>query len=318
MSIPKVIYYKGHVIHLAEPSQLPRTNFVPIRSAEHAIKMARVAWDIRLGQGDSWSIPDAGSREVPLNFRLEGRPGVGKNEIVYSIARRLKLPYFSIVGHEEMTPEDLILSVVPRESRTASEDGFTMVLRASPLATALLTGGIFFFDELNRAPMRTLSPLSPLLDDRRQLFSTIIETWLGHSDCLQELVEDEQGGFEEGEIFTTSPFLFCCALNPEAGMDLPEYIDQRTLPRIQVKNPTLDEMVHIVGGNFAGCDALPDFIDEFRGWWSEDRVVSVRQVLVLFQLADRIAKAELPPGRKTEAFREAAALVFHQDRPTDP
>ena len=101
-------------------------------------------------------------------------PGVGKNEIVYQLARELaaseNLPFYSIQGHEEMTPEDLSLLVVPDQSKGLE---MTLRLQASPLATALVEGGLFFFDEINRVPGRALSPLASVLDDRRSLYSAI-------------------------------------------------------------------------------------------------------------------------------------------------
>ena len=309
---PKLIRYKDHLIHLAEPSNLPDTKFVPFRGADRALRMARVAWGINVDKEQKWKIDDTllSNGEGSFNFRLEGQPGVGKNEIVYEIARHLALPYFSIVGHEEMTPEDLILSVVPKETGPAvgGKGGFSMVLRASPLATALLTGGIFFFDELNRAPARTLSPLAPLLDDRRQMFSAIIETWIGRAEKLN-VVDAIDEHIMDLEPYVPRPFFFCSALNHDVGIDLPEYIAQRTLPRIIVDNPTCDEMVQIAMHSVGGGKFINTLATEFKKWWSDTRPISVREALTLFRLADRILTSKLS-SEPASAFRDAVKVLF--------
>ena len=113
---------------------------------EQELWLCRAAFGIT-PEGDRFSA-DA----TPLHFRLEGPPGVGKNEIVYEIVRTLTrqadVPFYSIQGHEEMTPEDLSILLVS----DPEAPGFRPILRASPLATALYEGGIFFFDEINRVP----------------------------------------------------------------------------------------------------------------------------------------------------------------------
>ena len=129
-----------------------------------------------------------------------------------------------------MSPEDMVLAVVPAESQANLEcKGVRMVLRASPLATAILEGGIFFFDELNRLPERALAPLAPALDNRGMLFSSTSGIWLKPSK-------------------NAKPFLFCCALNPNIGRDLPGYIDQRTIPKIKVVYPGHEDLIELIKG----------------------------------------------------------------------
>src|SRR5262249_37090429 len=136
-----------------------------------------------------------------LHFRLEGPPGVGKNEIVYELARQLSksigLPFYSIQGHEEMTPEDLSVLIVPDPTGSGS---MPLQLRASPLATALHEGGLFFFDEINRVPERALTPLASVLDKRRELYSATTGVTIQPRDSAAR-----------------ARFRFCCALNPSVG-----------------------------------------------------------------------------------------------------
>ncbi len=206
-----------HDIYLAQESELPeKSAFV---GRENELMMCRIAW----GLDENYRFRNKKDLNN-LSFRLYGEPGMGKNELVYELVRQIRknngelkeLPFYSMVGHDEMAPEDMVLAVVPTESSGHSQ--VRMVLRASPLATAILNGGIFFFDELNRLPERALAPLAPALDGRGMLFSASSGIWL------------EPAG-------NALPFRFCCALNPSVGSDLPGYIDQRTLPKIEVKYP---------------------------------------------------------------------------------
>src|SRR5262249_38764008 len=133
-----------------------------------------------------------------LHFRLEGSPGLGKNEIVYALARQLGMELYMIQGHDEMTAEDLAVLVVPaalddsRESDYSAEDYSAedyseayrpqFELQASPLATAIYKGALFFFDEINRVPERALSPLSSVLDARRSIYSAMTGMYIKPKD----------------------------------------------------------------------------------------------------------------------------------------
>src|SRR4030042_2084326 len=101
---------------------------------------------------------------APLNFRLYGPAGVGKNTIVYHLARILQKELYIIRGGEELRPEEITCSPIATSSHT-----FEYI--ASPLFAAMLRGGICFFDELSRAPHSVLAPLASVLDDRRTLTS---------------------------------------------------------------------------------------------------------------------------------------------------
>src|SRR5690242_17457193 len=178
----------GQVIWLADAQRVPTRKFV---GRSHELRLCKAAFGINESNRLDPALQS-------LHFRLEGAPGVGKNEIVYQLARELaaseNLSFYSVQGHEEMTPEDLSLLVVPDSQRL---EGLALQLRASPLATALHQGGLFFFDEINRVPARALSPLASVLDDRRSLYSATTGITVEPKD------EDARRRFR-----------FCCALNP--------------------------------------------------------------------------------------------------------
>ncbi|MFC4116815.1 AAA family ATPase [Nonomuraea zeae] len=271
------------VIELAEPARIPERTFVG-RAEE--LQMCRVAWGVR---PDGTDFID--SDVPPLSFRLEGAPGLGKNEIVYEIARRLGLPLYIIQGHEELTPEDLVLLLTPNPKAEYSDSVPALTLRASPLSTALYTGGLFFFDEINRVPERALSPLASVLDGRQYIYSAMAGINIGPPN--QE---------------ARKSFRFCCALNPSlsnAGHVLPEYIEQRTLPVIEIDHPPFEDLHQIIQ---ASLDPSPDFLSAFTEWYQqEERAdVSVRQAIALMNYAmsyeQQVGGAKLGVLQKVSSF----------------
>jgi hypothetical protein len=274
----------GYTVALAEPWTPPTKHFAG-RAAE--LRQCQAAWRIA-PDGQSF-LPGP---TPPLNFRLEGPPGVGKNEIVYQIARRLKKPLYIIQGHEELTPEDLALLLVPDSAPSATGRGTSLILQASPLATAILVGGLFFFDEINRVPERALSPLASVLDERRSIYSALTGLTVGPLPG------------NEGQ------FRFCCALNPilsEAGRGvLPDYIEERTLPAIAVGYLKFAEILEIVRQNLWPD---PSFLAAFQAWHEQNaaRDVSVRQMIALVNYA--MSLAGHGPLEPVDALREAGKGV---------
>lgn len=255
---------RGLRVFLSEPSAIPETNFV---GRQRELELCKASFAIT----DSWNFDESLS---PLHFRLEGNPGVGKNELVYEIARQLAktlgLPFYSIQGHEEMTPEDLSVLVVPDPEE---EGPLGLRLRASPLATALYVGGLFFFDEINRVPERALTPLASVLDKRQSLYSATTGLVIEPRDPISK-----------------KRFRFCCAVNPRIGeagrATLPDYIDERTLPVIEVRPHDLQTLREILRRNVINDDSL---LDSFAEWYEAEIAaeLSARQAIALVTYAFR-------------------------------
>jgi MoxR-like ATPase len=280
-----VVNIEGSTVILAEPDDVPQRTFV---GREDELRMCRVAWGV--SQDGTEFLP---SEVPPLPFRLEGAPGLGKNEIVYEIARALGKPLYILQGHEEFTPEDLALLLAPAPEEAVYEGGMPMTLRASKLATAIHVGGLFFFDEINRVPERALSPLASVLDGRQSISSAMT----GHT--IKPPDEEARQGFR-----------FCCALNPglsSAGYVLPDYIEQRTLPVITISHPPLKDLQQIIKSNL---NPSPDFLDAFTEWYhTEERAeVSVRQALALVTYAMSYAKQV--GGHKVGLLDKVASYVI--------
>lgn len=146
----------------------------------------------------------------PLNFCLEGPPGVGKNSLVYQLALTLNMELYVINGHEDLTAEDLACSAVLKS-------GNIIEYVASPLFAAMYKGGLFFFDEIDKAPPKALNILASVLDDRKRIRSELLGLDLvAHND-----------------------FLFCAALNGngQSVSVLPPFLEERLNPVISVGYP---------------------------------------------------------------------------------
>ena len=212
-------------LHLPWPDDIPEVALV---GCERILKQARAAW-----------FPADGG--PPQSFRLCGPPGVGKNSIVYHLARHLGRDLYMLVGNEELKPEDIACTPV-----FTSTDRIEYV--ASPLYAAMRRGGIFFFDEIGKAPSGALSPLVSVLDDRRTLTSV-------------------QAGLT---IRAHPDFLFCAALNEdeEAGGRLPDPIAERLSIVISVGIPSIETLRKILDTTLPAVDRR--WIDIYlRDFWKD-------------------------------------------------
>jgi MoxR-like ATPase len=271
----------GKRVSLAPPELFPECAF---EGRDLEMQMCQAAFGI----ASDWSSFDITGE--PLHFRLEGPPGVGKNEIVYEVARRLaaalRMPFYSIQGHEEMTPEDLSILIVPQ-----ADSNLELGLRASPLATALHEGGLFFFDEINRAPERALTPLASVLDKRRSLYSAVTGITIQPKEARAHR------------------FRFCCALNPDRGRigrgGLDDYLEERTLPAIPVGYHDHETLEKILRQSVKADEAQ---LAAFRKWYEESNVreLSARQAIALMTFSIRAARHSQRP------FGEVVAENFNK------
>jgi MoxR-like ATPase len=243
----------GKSVLVPYPTQIPDFEFI---GREGVIEKALAAWTCLDGS-------------TPLNFRLYGPPGIGKNAIVYELARILKKNLYIINGHEELGPEDIACSATMTSKNTVE-------YVASPLFAAMLEGGICFFDEIGKAPQVALDPLASVLDDRRTLTSVLAGIHLRASE----------------------EFLFCAALNEieEEGTGLPGFIDERTRPAIYAGYPHIYDIEEILKSRMSYMPGLwiKVLISEFK-----DSNLSTRMAITLLRYAYRLYKKRNGNSKET-------------------
>ena len=155
----------------------------------------------------AWLKVDA--RDLPLNPRLIGRPGLGKTTLAYAVAREMGRDVYIFQCTMDTRPEDLLITPVIGQNNRIS-------YHASPLATAMIRGGVCVLDEGNRMSEKSWASLASLLDYRRYVESIVAGV----------------------QIHAHPEFRICCTMNDDASTyEVPEYILSRLQPQIEVDFP---------------------------------------------------------------------------------
>lgn len=178
----------------------------------------------------SWLVIDP--RDIPLNPRLIGRPGVGKTTLAYGAAKRIGREVYVFQATLDTRPEDLLITPV------IAGDG-RIRYAASSLVTAMIRGGVAILDEGNRMSEKSWASLAPLLDTRRTIESIVAGIKIrAHPD-----------------------FRFVTTMNDDAStFELPDYIHSRLTPTLLVDFPDEEEEYEILSGN------LPFAPEEILRW----------------------------------------------------
>jgi Holliday junction resolvasome RuvABC ATP-dependent DNA helicase subunit len=212
----------------------------------------------------------AGPQSLPLSPVLVGEPGVGKNRIIYELARFTGRDLFLAQGHEDITAEDLACSV-----RFSDDTANLMEYVLSPLVCAMMNGGIFFLDEIGKIRPRALALLVSVLDERRYIDSTLL--------CER--------------VFAKPGFRFIAATNTgEVGM-LPEFIRSRMRPVIKIDFPPRQEIEEIIHQQFSSrMENLSSLVERFWFLWdkkgSSGTALTPRDAIAVFSMASSISGFE--------------------------
>ncbi|MEM7479984.1 MAG: MoxR family ATPase [Acidobacteriota bacterium] len=232
----------------------------------------------------AWSLVDDDDR--PLNPRLLGKPGVGKTTLAAAAAAALDLPVYIMQATMDTRPEDLIVSPV------LAPDGGVRYM-ASPLVSAMLTGGALVLDEGNRMSEKAWASLAPLLDHRRYVDSLVAGI----------------------KIPADPGFRFVSTMNEDASTyEIPDYIHSRLMPQIYLDFPEEDEERAILQEQvpFADEEVLGYVLRFLRTAHSADLPYSVRDGINIL----RYAMKTLHRGDQEhpqEAVHQALQLTLGQE-----
>ncbi len=274
---------EGVTLHLAHPDELN----LPCVGQEEVIKQILAAWMV------------VDERDLPLNPRLVGKPGVGKTTLAYAAAKRLSREVYIFQATVDTRPEDLIVTPV------ISEEGRIKYM-ASPIVTAMIRGGVAIIDEANRMSEKSWASLAPLLDSRRYVESIVAGIKIkAHPD-----------------------FRLCVTMNEDAStFDLPEYIDSRLKPQIFVDFPEAEEEREILRANlpFAEEDLLNYLVAFLQTAHREGEPYSVRDGVNIGRYALKRLRFEsgksLPEVLREAVFQvlgpEALAYLPEKDTPRE-
>ncbi len=215
-----VIQIEGVTLHLAHPVDLPVTWV----GQDEVMRQLLAAWMV------------IGPKDIPMNPRLLGKPGVGKTTLAYAAAKRLNADVYILQATVDMRPEDLLVTPV-----IEGEGQLRYV--ASPLVTAMIRGGVVILDEGNRMSEKSWASLAPLLDNRRYVESIVAGI----------------------KIRAHDNFRLVATMNDDAStFDLPEYIHSRLQPQIQLDFPERDEELRILRENLPfGEEQILEYVTDF-------------------------------------------------------
>ena len=210
----------------------------------------------------AWSVVDP--RDVPLNPRLLGKPGVGKTTLAYAAAKMSGRDVYLFQATMDTRPEDLIIAPVIGANQEIN-------YVASAIVSAMLKGGVVIIDEGNRMSEKAWASLAPLLDTRRYVESIIAGIKVqAHPD-----------------------FRFVATMNEDSStFELPEYIHSRLQPQIFVDFPERQEELLILRENLPHLeDEVLNYVADFlqRAHRADERY-SVRDGINIARYAAKYAK----------------------------
>jgi MoxR-like ATPase len=225
---------EGIELHLAHPDELNVTWV----GQEEALRQLMAAWLV------------ISERDVPMNPRLLGKPGVGKTTMAYAAAKRLGREVYITQATADTRPEDLLITPV-------IESSSRLKYMASPLVTAMIRGGVAVLDEGNRMSEKSWASLAPLLDNRRYVESIVAGIKIkAHPD-----------------------FRLVATMNEDSStFDLPEYIHSRLQPQILIDFPEREEELAILRENlpFSPEEVLQYVTDFLQQAHAADESYTVR------------------------------------------
>ena len=221
-----------------------------------------------------------GEADLPLTPRLIGPPGIGKTALGMAATKIRKQPLYIYQCTSDTRPEDLLVTPV------LSEEG-KIAYNASPLVSAMLTGGVCILDEGNRMNEKSWASLAPLLDHRRYVESIV------------------------AGVTIRADREFRCAVTmnqDESTFEIPDYILSRLQPSLHLSFPNREDELSILKYHlpFAEADVLGMTVDFLQRAHELNLDFSPRDGISLLRYAmKRMAQDSTHPLSKDAAWRES-------------
>lgn len=260
----------GVVLHLSSP-----VREMPVWVGQREVLTQLLAAWSRMAEED-----------MPLNPRVLGRPGVGKTTLAAAAARSLGLPVYMLQATMDTRPEDLVVTPV-------LEPGGGVRYMASPLVTAMVSGGALVLDEGNRMSEKSWASLAPLLDHRRYVESVVAGI----------------------KIYAHPEFRFVTTMNEDASTyEVPEYIHSRLMPQIYVDFPEEDEERAILESQvpFAHDEVLAYVLTFLRQAHDHDLSYTVRDGINVARYAMKVLSRD-EADDAYDAVSKALALTVEPE-----
>jgi MoxR-like ATPase len=205
-------------------------------------------------------------RDYALVPRITGYPGLGKTTLAMAGAKKRSQAAYIMQCTSDTRPEDLLVTPV------LSQKG-AIAYHASPLLTAVITGGIAILDEGNRMSEKSWASLAGLFDNRRTVESVVAGiTVRAHKEFRAAVTMNEDS----------------------STFEIPDYIMSRLQPGISLGFPNREDEIAILSYNLPFCDeeVLTICVDFLQRAHALDLPYSVRDGINAIRYTMKQKKAE--------------------------
>ena len=225
-------------------------------------------------------------KDLPLTPRIIGYPGIGKTTLAIAAAQERQQNVFIMQCTSDTRPEDLLVTPVLSEHGTIS-------YHASPLLTAVISGGIAILDEGNRMSEKSWASLAGLFDNRRTVESVVA-----------------------GITVTAHPeFRAAVTMNEDSStFEIPDYIMSRLQPGIQIPFPDRSDELRILRYTipFSDEEILEMCVDFLQRAHDLDLPYSVRDGINAMRYTLKLRNAD-PKADTGALFQRAVAQILGED-----
>ena len=231
-----------------------------------------------------WLVID--DTDLPLTPRIIGYPGIGKTTLAIAAAQIRKQDVYIMQCTSDTRPEDLLVTPVLSEQGKIS-------YHASPLLSAVITGGIVILDEGNRMSEKSWASLAGLFDNRR-------------------IVESVVAGVT---VSAHKEFRAAVTMNDDSStFEIPDYIMSRLQPGIQIPFPDRQDELRILSYSlpFSAPETLELCVDFLQKAHGLDLPYSVRDGINALRYTAKLKHADATADT-TALFQNAIAQILGSD-----